>query len=108
MDSWPIVSIGIVAVIVLLGVLLGWKIVKDRRSGFPSQDERTQRISGRAATYSLFIGLYFILALLFALIAGRELLGYYLFDTGYALIAVLLVQSITWGALRWYFERKGG
>jgi len=108
MEPWPVVSIGIVAIIVLLGVLLAWRIIKDRRSGYPRQDERTQRITGRAATYSLYIGLYFMLALLWAYIMGRELLGYYLFDAGYALVATVLVQSVAMLVLRWYFERKGG
>jgi len=107
MDLWSIVSIGIIAIIVLIGVLLAWRIVKDRRSGYPRQDERTQRIAGKAATYSLYIGIYFMLALLYAYIAGRELLGYYLFDAGYALVATVLVQSVAVLVLRWYFGRKG-
>jgi hypothetical protein len=107
MDLWPIVSIGIIAIIVLIGVLLAWKIVKDRRSGYPRQDERTQRITGKAATYSLYIGSYFMIVLLYVYIAGRELLGYYLFDAGYALVATVLVQSVALLVLRWYFERKG-
>ena len=104
---WPIVSVGIVAIMVLIGVLTVWKIGKDRRSGYPLGDERTQRISGKAATYSLYIGLYFMIALLLVLIAGRELLGYYLFNAGDALVASVLVQSLTWLVLRWYLERKG-
>ncbi len=99
--------VGIVALIVLIGVLLVWRMVKDRRSGYPSQDERTRRITGKAATYSLYIGLYFMITLLLILITGSELLGYYLFNAGDALVASVLVQSVTWLVLRWYFERKG-
>ena len=105
--SWPIVSVGIVAMIVLTGVLLVWRIAKDRRSGYPSGDERTQRITGKAATYSLYIGMYFMLALLLVFIAGRELLGYYLFNAGDALVASVLVQSVMLLVLRWYLDRKG-
>jgi cytochrome b561 len=104
---WPIVSVGIVAIMVLIGVLLVWRIRKDRRSGYPPQDERTQRITGKAATYSLYIGLYFMIALLLVLIVGRELLGYYLFNAGDALVASVLVQSVTLLVLRWYLGRKG-
>jgi cytochrome b561 len=104
---WSILSFGIVAMIVLIGVLLAWRIVKDRRSGFPAKDERTQRITGKAATYSLYLGLYFMIALSFAFIIGRELAGYYLFNAGDALVASVLVQSVSWLVLRWYFERKG-
>jgi len=105
--SWPIVSVGIAAMIVLIGVLLVWRIAKDRRSGYPSGDERTQRITGKAATYSLYIGMYFMLALLLVFIAGRELLGYYLFNAGDALVASVLVQSVMLLVLRWYLDRKG-
>jgi hypothetical protein len=108
MDTWPVVGIGIAAMIVLIGVLLAWRIIKDRRSGYPRQDERTQRITGKAATYSLYLGLYFMLALCFVHIAGRELLGYYLFDAGDALVASVLVQSVAMLLLSWYFARKGG
>jgi hypothetical protein len=104
---WPIVSVGIVAMIVLIGVLLILRIVKDRRSGYPSQDERTRTIAGKAANYSLYIGLYFMIALLLVFIVGRELLGYYLFNAGDALVASVLVQSVTLLVLRWYLERKG-
>jgi hypothetical protein len=103
---WPIVSVGIVAMIVLIGVLLILRIVKDRRSGYPSQDERTRNIAGRAANYSLYIGLYFMIALLLIFIVGREL-GYYLFNAGDALVASVLVQSVTLLVLRWFLERKG-
>lgn len=103
-----IAAIALIGVlVVLVGVIAIWKIVKDRRSGFPSKDERTQRITGRAATYSLYIGLYFMLALSWIYIVGTELLGYYLFDAGYALTAALLVQSISMLVLRWHFGRKG-
>jgi uncharacterized membrane protein len=71
----PVISIEIAAIIVLLGILLVWKIYKDRKSGFPMRDERTTKITGRAATYALYIGSYFILALLFSLIIGKEFYG---------------------------------
>jgi len=107
MDIWPIVSIGIIITIVLIGIIAIWIIVKERKSGFPSKDERTQRITGRAATYSLFIGLYFMLALSWIYIVGRELLGYYLFDAGSVLVASVLVESVSMLVLRWHFGRKG-
>jgi hypothetical protein len=104
---WPVVSIGIAAIIVLLGILLVWKIQKDRKSGFPMQDERTSKITGRAATYALYTGSYFILALLFMLIIGKELYGLPEVEAGYLLITALLVYNISFLMLRWYFGRKG-
>jgi uncharacterized membrane protein len=103
---WLVVSLGIAAIIVLLGILLVWKMHKDRKSGFPVRDERTTKITGRAATYALYIGSYFIIALLFILIIGKEFYGLPEIDAGYPLIASLLVFNLTFLGLRWYFNRK--
>jgi len=104
---WPITSIGIAALIVLIGILVVWRVYKDRKSGFPSGDERTQRITGKAATYALLIGSYFTIALMFMLIFGREFYNLQNVDAGYLLIAVLLVSNVSFLILRWVFERKG-
>ena len=106
-STWPIVSIGIVALIVLVGILLVWKLLKDRKSGFPSADERTQRITGKAALWALLIGNYFTLALMFMLIFGRELYDLRNVDAGYLLISTLMVSSISFIVLSWVFSRKG-
>jgi len=105
--TWPITSIGIAALIVLIGIIVLWRIRKDRKSGFPSGDERTQRITGKAANYALLIGSYFTIALMFMLIFGRELYNLQNVDAGYLLIAVLLVSNVSFLILRWVFGRKG-
>ena len=105
---WPIVSVGIVTMIVLIGVLLVWKIAKDRRSGFPAKDERTQRITGKAATYAFYIGQYFTIALLAINIISKEFYGSYAFEeAGYPLIASMLSYSLSFLGLRLFFNRKG-
>ena len=104
---WPIASAGIATMIALIAVLLFWKVRKDRESGFPMQDERTSKIFGKAATYSLYIGSYFIIAFLFTFIIGKEFYGLQDVDAGYPLIASLLVYNLSFGILRWYFGRKG-
>jgi hypothetical protein len=105
--TWAITSIGILVLIVLIGILAVWRILKDRKSGFPSGDERTQRITMKAATYALYIGSYFTLALMFMLIFGRELYNLQNVDAGYLLLAVLLVSNVSFIILRWVFGRKG-
>ena len=104
---WLVLSTGIATIIALIAVLLFWKIRKERKSGFPMQDERTSKILGRAANYSLYIGSYFILALLFTFIIGKEFYGLSDVDAGYPLIASLLVYNLSFLALRWYLGRKG-
>jgi len=103
---WSGVSIGILATIVLVGVYVIWKIQKDLRSGFPLKDERTLRVSGKAAYYAFHIGSYFMLALMLGNILSRELRGVYLLDGWYALIYSIIAQSLMYLGFRFYFERK--
>jgi len=104
---WPVISIVIMATGVLIGVLVIWRMLEDRKSGFPAQDERTKKITGKAATYTVYIGSYFMVALMIANVINLELTGLPLLDVGYALVILLLVQSLTFTGLRLYFSRKG-
>jgi uncharacterized membrane protein len=97
---------GILVAIAFLGIYFVWKIVKELRSGFPLKDERTQRVSGRAAYYAFHLGSYFMLALMLLNVLSRELRGAYLLDGWYALIFSIIVQSLMYIGLRLYFERK--
>ena len=108
--EWMATSGLIAAAIVLIGILLVWRTLKDRKAGFPAADERTQKITGRAAMMALNLGWYFILAILFGTIIAREFLGVPSFGEdfySYSLIAVLLIQSVSLGLLRWYLSRRG-
>jgi len=103
---WSGVSIGILATIVIIGVYAIWKILKELRSGFPLKDERTQRVSGKAAYYAFHLGSYFMIALMLLNILSREFRGAYLLDGWYALIFSIIVQSLMYIGFRLYFERK--
>ena len=105
--TWTITSIGIAVIIVLLGILLVWRILKDRKAGFPLSDERTQRITGKAATYALYTGSYFTIAFMFLHIFEGELYNLQNVDAGYLLIATLLVYNISFLVFRWILGRKG-
>jgi len=105
--TWLIESMGILALIILIGIAVLWKTLKEKKSGFPIADERTQRINGKAAYFALFMGQYFIIAILMVMLVGREFLGMPEIEAGYPLIASLLVSSLFYLALRWHFGRKG-
>ncbi len=105
--TWLMGSTGILAIIILIGIAALWKILKEKKSGFPIADERTQRINGKAAYYALFMGQYFIIAYLFVNIVGSEFFGIPEIEAGYPLIASILVSSLSYLALRWHFGRKG-
>ena len=105
--TWAITSIGIRALIVLIGVLAFWKRLKDKKSGFPLADERTQKLNGKAAYYAMFMCQYFIIAYLLVNIVGREFFGMPEIEAGYPMMAALLVSAVSFLVLRRHLGRKG-
>ncbi len=105
--AWPIVSMGILALIVLIGVLVLWRRLRDKKSGFPLADERTQKLNGKAAYYAMFMCQYFIIAYLLVNIVGREFFDMPEIEAGYPMIAAVLVSALSFLVLRWYLGRKG-
>jgi len=104
---WPIIMVLIASLAVIIGIVTIWKTRRERKLGFPRSDERTQRITGKAAFYSLYIGLYFMIAVLLTLLVGKEFFGFPDLDAMPALNASILVFSVSFLVLRWYFSRKG-
>ncbi|HLN45075.1 MAG TPA: hypothetical protein VK209_05155 [Candidatus Sulfotelmatobacter sp.] len=105
--TWPIVSTGILALMILIAALVLWKRLKDKKSGFPLADERTRKLNWKASYYAMFMGQYFIVAYLLVNIVGREFFGIPEIEAGYPMIAALLVSSVSFLVLRWHFGRKG-
>lgn len=104
---WSGMSGVILATIVILGVFGIWRMLKEIRSGFPLKDERTRMVTGRAATYTFYIGSYFMIALMMGNILSSEFIGAPLLDGWYAMVLSIIVQSLVFGGLRLYLERKG-
>ncbi len=105
--TWAITSMGTLALIVLIGILVIWKRLKDQRSGFPLADERTRKLNGKAAYYAMFMCQYFIIAYLLVNIVGREFFDMPEIEAGYPMIAALLVSALSFLVLRCYLGRKG-
>jgi uncharacterized membrane protein len=104
---WSGVSGGILVTIVVIGIFAVWRLLKERRSGFPLKDERTQKITGTAAYYAFYIGTYFMLALMGVNLLNQEFTGVPLLETGYALLISVLVQSLAFLGIQAYLSRKG-
>ena len=104
---WSVVSGGILVTIVVIGIFVIWSFLKERRSGFPLKDERTQKITGTAATYTFYISSYFTLALMGVNLLNEVFTDAPLLETGYALVISVLVQSLTFGVIQAYLHRKG-
>lgn len=105
--TWLIKSGGILALIILIGILAIWKTLKEKKSGFPLADERTQKLNWKAAYYAMFMCQYFIIAYVLINIVGREFLGMPEIEAGYPMMAALLVSSVSFLVLRWHFNKKG-
>jgi len=105
--TWLIPSGGILALIILVGILVIWKTLKEKKSGFPLGDERTKKLTWKAGYYAMFMGQYFILAYLWVNIIGREFFGMPEIEAGYPMIAALLASALSFLVLRWHFGRKG-
>ena len=104
---WPIIMVLIASLAVIIGIIAIWKSHRERKLGFPRSDERTQQITGKAAFYSLYIGLYFMIAVLLTLLVGKEFFAFPDLDAMPTLNASILVFSVSFLVLRWYFNRKG-
>jgi hypothetical protein len=81
-------------------------MLRDKASGYPVADERTRRINGRAASYALIIGSYFMIAMIAVLVIGQEFEGLLALEPRYALVASLLALDLSFLGLRWYLGRK--
>ena len=91
---WPIILILNAVLVLLVGVFVLWKLHKDRKSGYPIKDERTIKISGKAAIGTYWISLAFMISLALFIIFGTEFLDLPELDAGWAIIAVMLVSGI--------------
>jgi uncharacterized membrane protein len=105
--AWPIILIVNAVLVLLVGVFVIWKIHREKKSGYPINDERTLKISGRAAIGTYYISIAFMVSLLLFMIFGTEFLDLPELEAGWAVIAVMLVTGISYGLLSWYYSRKG-
>ena len=105
--TWPIISMGIIALLILIPFLVIWKKIKEKKSGYPLADERTKKLTWKAGYYAMFMGQYFILAYLWVSFVGREFFGMPEIEAGYPMIAALLAPALSFLILRWHFGRKG-
>ena len=103
---WPIILILNAVIVVLVGLIVLWKIHKDKKSGYPIQDERTMKINGKAAIGTYYISLAFMISLNLFIIFGTEFFDLPDLEAGWAIIAIMLVSGFSYGLLSWYYSKK--
>lgn len=106
--DWPFISIMIGGVLIALLAVYLFKIRRELKSGFPLQDERTERIQGKAAIGTYYVTFIFIVILELWMVFSTEVPILPEVDTGYTLIAVMLVMGFSFGLLSWLYARKEG
>ena len=105
---WPTVSILIGGIVISLLAAYLLKIRKDLKSGYPLADERTERLNGKAAMGTYYITIFFIAIELLWMIFSSETPSLPEIDTGYTLLAVMIVMGASFGILRWIYGKKEG
>jgi UDP-N-acetylmuramyl pentapeptide phosphotransferase/UDP-N-acetylglucosamine-1-phosphate transferase len=104
---WPTILIINAVLIVFVGILVIWKFHRDKKAGYPTNDERTKKITGKAAIGTYYISLAFMISLALSIILGNEFFDLPELDAGGAIISIMLVNGISYGLLGWYYSRKG-
>jgi cytochrome b561 len=105
--GWSFWMVFNAVIVILLAVIVLWKIRRESKSGYPRQDERTSKLSGKAAFTAFWISYAYMLSLMLWNIIGTEFLGLPESDAGWYILSIMLVSSISFGLLRWYYGRKG-
>ncbi len=100
--------------VLVLGVLLCsgglWiqhGFVVSGRGGYPGKDERTDRVQGKAAFYTLFVSIGVIIELLVYEVVFVGSLSFPELSGSATLILLLVAIVVSYVALHWHFNRRG-
>ncbi len=105
---WPIILILNAVIIILLAIIVIWGVQKNKKAGYPMQDERTSKIQGKAALGTYYITLAFMISTLVWNIFGNEFITFLPeLEVGWTVIAIMLVMGFSFGLLSWYYAKKG-
>ena len=106
--GWPIILILNAVIIILVAIFVIWTVQKNKKAGYPMQDERTSKIQGKAAIGTYYITLSFMISILVWNIFGNEFLTFLPeLEVGYTVMAIMLVSGISFALLSWYYAKKG-
>lgn len=106
--GWPIILVLNAVIIILVAIFVIWKVQKEKKAGYPMKDERTLKIQGKAALGTYYINLAFLVSIMLWNIFGNEFLSLPELETGWTVIAIMLVNGISFALLSWYYAKKGG
>jgi len=102
LSAIPLIAVLIVAV----GAFALWRIIKERRSGFALQDERTTRIQGRAATVVFYLGTWYLILLNFYNLYRIEFQGLEELGSMPVINSAVIIMGVAYIALYAYFNSR--
>lgn len=98
----------IIPIMLVIGAVY---LLKDRiqnlRAGLPSADERSRKLHWKAGAYSYYAAIYIAIGTMWYNIIFAENLGFPELNTGQVVATIVLLSSIIWFGLQFYFLRKG-
>jgi uncharacterized membrane protein len=103
---WSDTPFLILGAIVIIGIIVIWIIGREVKSGFPLNDERSDKIKGKAALKAYYVGIVFLAAEGLWLTLGKEFLNLPQPEAGWMLIAAMLALGLSFGAFSLYYSRE--
>jgi len=98
----------IIPIMLVIGAVY---LLKDRiqnlRAGLPSADERSRKLHWKAGAYSYYAAIYIAIGTMWYNIIFAENLGFPELNTGQVVATIVLLSSIIWFGLQFYFLRRG-
>jgi len=105
-DTIWITTIPLIALLIVsLGTYWLYKIIRERRSGYPLKDERTIKIQGRASTVAFYLGSWYLILLNFYNMYRIEFQGLTELGSMPVINSAVILMGVTYGASAFYFNR---
>lgn len=106
-NIWEIAMI-ITPIILVIGAII---LLRDRilnlRAGLPSSDERSKKLHWKAGAYTYYATIWIAIGTMWYNIIFADNLGFPALDGGQVVATIVLLSSIIWFLLQFYFLKKG-
>lgn len=98
----------IIPIVLVIGALvLIWDRIKNLRAGLPSADERAKKLHWKAGAYTYYATIWIAIGTMWYNIIFAENLGQPELSAGQVVAVIVLLSSMIWFVLQFYFMRKG-
>ena len=98
----------IIAIVLVVGALvLIWDRIKNIRAGLPSADERAKKLHWKAGAYTYYATIWIAVGTMWYNIIFSEHFGHPELTAGQVVAVIVLLSSMIWFILQFYFMRKG-